>query len=232
MPVWDEPTPGTANSKGATSRGSNEMCRCLDAVLMEIPCCRVPQNAARIGQGGETGIHPVMSQAARCCGFCRCAGARTTAPPMPPERSGLRIRAPEDQPHAVGLAVIKQRNPRWPIAQRLAIALGAGDPLADTARIVDQDFVARGAIPEHDLQVRPALRDAWRQEQGRPLHAKSEDPFEAGPVHPAGRAGVPRPTAAPDVRRYRIDIRGDHVGLHLVAVYECARAGAVDWIEE
>src|SRR5436190_6608644 len=65
-----------------------------------------------------------------------------------------------------------------------------------------------------------------------PLHAKSENPLEAGPVHPAGRAGVPRPAAAPDVRRYRIDVCGDDVGLHLVAVYVCARGGAVDRIEE
>src|SRR5256885_8578792 len=88
-------------------------------------------------------------------------------------RPSLRRTLPEDQPHAVGLAVINQPDPRLPIAQRLAVALGVGDPLADAARIVDQDLVACGAIPEHDLQVRPALRDAWRQEQGCPLHAKS-----------------------------------------------------------
>src|SRR5207249_5796861 len=31
---------------------------------------------------------------------------------------------------------------------------------------------------------------------------------------------------------YRIDVCGDDVGLHLVAVYVCARGGAVDRIEE
>jgi hypothetical protein len=46
-------------------------------------------------------------------------------------------------------------------------------------------------------------------------------------VHPAGRAGVPGPAAAPDMGR-RVDVGGDDIGLDLVAMHVGPRARVVD----
>src|SRR5712691_6023735 len=71
-----------------------------------------------------------------------------------------------------------------------------------------------------------------REDQELSLQAKTEDRFDADPVQAPGRAGVPGPSAAPDVRSDRIDIGGDGVGLDLVALHVCSRARAVDRIHE
>src|SRR5580700_10790417 len=100
--------------------------------------------------------------------------------------------------------------------QRVAIQLSVRDAAADAQRVFDQNFVPRRVMLEHNLEARPLFRDARSQEQARSLYAKSKDPLEAGSVHPAGRAGIPRPTAAPDVRSDGIYVGGDHVGFHLI----------------
>jgi hypothetical protein len=46
--------------------------------------------------------------------------------------------------------------------------------------------------------------------------AQSQKRFDQ-PVHPAGRAGVPRPSAAAGVRRERIDVGRDNVRFHFVS---------------
>ena len=51
-----------------------------------------------------------------------------------------------------------------------------------------------------------------------PRRVRPSMALEADAVHPARRAGVPGPAAAADVRRVRVDVRRDHVGLGLVAL--------------
>ena len=69
------------------------------------------------------------------------------------------------------------------------------------------------------------------EEQRRSLQTEPEDPFEAGPVHPSGRAGVPGPSAASDMGRRRIEVGADDVGLDLVAVNRVGRARMVDGVQ-
>ena len=96
-------------------------------------------------------------------------------------------RVSEDQPYAVDVPVIDQRDARSQVRrQRAAVQLRVRYAAAEAHGVVDQDFVARRTIFEHNLEARPLFRDARSQEQARCLYAKSQDPFEAGPVHPAG----------------------------------------------
>ena len=60
---------------------------------------------------------------------------------------------------------------------------------------------------------------------------KPKDALKAGALHPAGRTGVPGPSAAPDMPGGDIDIGGDHIGLDLIAMRVGAGAGVVDRIE-
>ena len=47
---------------------------------------------------------------------------------------------------------------------------------------------------------------------------QAEDRFEPDAIHPAGRAGVPRPSAPPGVRRLRVDVGRDDIGFGAVAL--------------
>ena len=51
-----------------------------------------------------------------------------------------------------------------------------------------------------------------------PARREPEDRFHADPIHPAGRARVPGPAAAADVRRRRVDVGGHDVGFGAVAL--------------
>ena len=69
----------------------------------------------------------------------------------------------------------------------------------------------------------------WRELSSQ---AEAEDPLDAGAVHPARRPRVPRPAAAPHVRRHGVDVGGGDVGLDLVAMDARARAGVVDRVQD
>ena len=92
--------------------------------------------------------------------------------------------------------------------QRFAVELQARDAAADPVRILDRDLVARRAVAEDDLEAPPGPRHAGIEDQRRAAQAEAEDPLEARPIHPSGRAGVPGPAAAPDVRRLGVDVGG------------------------
>src|ERR1700728_2048656 len=133
----------------------------------------------------------------------------------------------------MGFAVIHQSYADLRIGrQRRAIQLRVRYTAADAQRVVDQNLVTRGAILEHDLKARPFFWDAGTQKQGLSLYAKSKDRLEAGAIHPAARARIPRPTPAPDVRSDGIHVCGDDVRFNLVAVRIGACARTVDGVEE
>src|SRR6266540_784566 len=139
---------------------------------------------------------------------------------------------PEDHAHLVDLTIIHERNSRQAVRQRLAVQLGFSDSTIDAVGVLDRDLVARGVILVDDLESGPLPGYAGRKEQELSLQAKTEDRFDADPVQAPGRAGVPGPSAAPDVRSDRIDIGGDGVGLDLVALHVGSCARAADRIHE
>ena len=89
---------------------------------------------------------------------------------------------------------------------------------------VDDDLVRRAAMAVVDREARPVRRHAGREREPVLAQAESEDPFETGAIQPAGRTRVPGPAAAPGMRRLGVHVRGDHVGLDLVALHVGARA--------
>ena len=68
--------------------------------------------------------------------------------------------------------------------------------------------------------------------QQRAPQTEPQNPLDAGPIHPPCGPGVPRPSAAADVRRFGINIGGDDVGLDLVAVNASAGARMIDGVQE
>src|SRR5713226_3298263 len=119
---------------------------------------------------------------------------------------------PEDHAHLVDLTIIHERNSRQAVRQHLAVQLGFSDSTIDTVGVLDRDLVARGAISEDDLEAGPLPGYAGREEQERSLQAKTEDPFDAGPVQAPGRAGVPGPSAAPNCETTEITTAATGVG--------------------
>ena len=65
----------------------------------------------------------------------------------------------------VDSTVIDERNFRLAIRQRLAIQFGVDNSATDSLRILDRNFVARGAMPERDFKARPPLGYARRKNQ-------------------------------------------------------------------
>src|SRR5690606_9071949 len=59
----------------------------------------------------------------------------------------------------------------------------------------------------------------------------AEDGFQADAQHPSGRAGVPGPSPASDVRRRAVDVGGYHVRLDAVALHARLRAAVRDRAE-
>ena len=78
---------------------------------------------------------------------------------------------------------------------------------------------------------RPVGRDAWGDVQLVAFATQAEQRFDDQAIHPAGRAGVPGPAAATDVRRDRIHVRGDDVRLDLVHTHLLRCACMVERID-
>ena len=64
------------------------------------------------------------------------------------------------------------------------------------------------------------------------MKTKAKNRFDAGSIHPPGRSSVPGPSAASDMRRFRIDIGGCDVRLDLITMNACPGAGVVDGIDK
>src|SRR5437660_6537802 len=102
----------------------------------------------------------------------------------------------------MGRAVFSQRDPRLISGQHLAVELRMGDPTTDAMGVLDRNFVARRGVLKHDFEARPVLGNAGSEEQECSLKTKAKNRFNAGSIYPPGRAGVPRPSAASDMRRF------------------------------
>src|SRR5713101_5655634 len=97
--------------------------------------------------------------------------------------------------------IVVETDPRRVRRQRLAVEFHPGHSAAYATWIFDRDVVARGVVLETHLESLPRLRDARLDDQRFVAQTKSQYPLEARPIHPAGRAGIPGPSAAPDMRR-------------------------------
>ena len=64
-----------------------------------------------------------------------------------------------------------------------------------------------------DLERRPVGGEARLESELVDVKPHAQERLDDETVHPAGGAGIPRPAAASGVRRERIDIGGDDVGL-------------------
>ena len=104
-------------------------------------------------------------------------------------------------------------------------SFGGCHPARRAPRVLDRDLVPGRAVAEHDREAGPGPRDARIDLEPRAPQPEPEDRLEARPVHPRGRAGVPGPAAAADVRRLGIDVGRDDVGLDLVALDAGRRRG-------
>ena len=166
--------------------------------------------------------------------------------PPPRPRPLRRLRSGGRSAPGLGVAAQpRTTRTRWVAPSRMrgmrASGDGSGTPststrrdaAGDAARVLDRDLVARGVVAEGDLEA-AATRAGCTGRDGAtaPRRRKPEDPLEPGAVHPARRAGVPGPAAAPDVRRLGVDVGGDDVGLDLVAVDARARARVVDRVQD
>src|SRR3990167_8224559 len=78
------------------------------------------------------------------------------------------------------------------------------------------DAVQRAAEAVDQAVARPVCRQYGLQAQAAAAALQTEQRLDDQTVHPAGRAGVPAPAAAPGMGGDAIDIGGHHIGLDLV----------------
>src|SRR6185503_7780097 len=97
-------------------------------------------------------------------------------------------------------AVVGQGDSRFSSGERCTVQLYPGDSAADSTRVLDRDLVSRRAVAENVLEFPPSSRNAGFEDERSGTPAKSENPLQARTIHPSGRAGVPGPSTAPDVR--------------------------------
>ncbi len=104
------------------------------------------------------------------------------------------------------------------------------DAAIDTIRIFDTDNVGGFSKAVGETESRPISGDAGVDLQHIANPGDAQDGFEAQAVHPACRAGVPRPASASGMRGEAVDIGGDDIRFHLVAARFFRRIGMVDGI--
>src|SRR5664279_3374073 len=124
----------------------------------------------------------------------------------------------EDDPDLVRMAVVGERDRGAGARQDSAVQFDRCHPATDSLRVLDDDLVLGRVITEVDLVARPGAGNAGIEQEGRSPQSESEDPLDAGLVHPSRRSGVPGPTAAADVRRFRVDVSRHDVRLDLVTL--------------
>src|SRR5438093_466193 len=128
-------------------------------------------------------------------------------------------------------AVVSERD-RRATRERRAVELDARYPARHAAGVLDRDLVVRRVVAKADFEAAPGARDARVEVKRAAPDAESQDPLDAGAMHPAGGARVPGPAATAHVRWFGVDIGRRHIGLHLVAVDAGARAGVVDGVQD
>ena len=129
--------------------------------------------------------------------------------------------------------VIHQPQAERSIRDDGCINRGVGDATPNAIRIFNPNsHIVLSRVETLSRSCGHALGMHGSRRRRSPSQTQSQDALDAGALHPSGRAGVPGPAAASDMRRRRIDIGGDDVGLDLVAVDIGPRAGVVDRIEQ
>src|SRR6185312_15704344 len=183
--------------------------------------------SAECGAGAGSGTQYVDAQAG---GLAQAEG-----PGIGNGGSCRRRSSAEHDAQLVVHAVVMQENVVGR-CQRLAVQFDARHAAANVVRILYLDVVGAGmllaAMPIAELKAGPALRDARVDAQPVAAQAEAENRLQRGAIKPGGRAGVPGPAAAADVRRHRIDVRADHVRFHLVARDRLGAVAVMDRVEQ
>src|SRR5579863_5252923 len=94
--------------------------------------------------------------------------------------------SPEDDTDEVRAAVVAKYDRVVALADGFAIHLDSMHASVDPSRILHANVIARATAPEVDLELRPRFGDTRIELQTIAAHPETEDPFEAGAIHPAG----------------------------------------------
>src|SRR5690606_16526769 len=100
-----------------------------------------------------------------------------------------------------------------------------------SALALDLDLVTAGAVPVVRREARPSVGDNGVDSEPAGLPPQAVALVDAQPVEPAGRAGVPGPAAAADVRRPAVDVGCHHVWFDAVVRGGGPLLGALRWVE-
>ena len=114
--------------------------------------------------------------------------------------------------------------------QPLAVQLDRADAATRASRVVDKNVVRRRLMAIAQFKSGPARRNARLHPKGAAPQLEAQNRFNRDAVQPTRRTGVPRPPAAPRVRRGAIHVRAHHVRLNFVALHVLSRRGMVDRI--
>src|SRR5579872_4809244 len=93
------------------------------------------------------------------------------------------------------------------------------------------DDVQSPAIAIANFILSPSARNARVYREHRTLLHDTENRLDTHAIHPARGAGVPRPSASPDVSLGRVDIGGHDIGLDFISLDFTRRPRASQWVE-
>src|ERR1700688_3599722 len=110
---------------------------------------------------------------------------------------------------------------------RFPVKFHSGDSAGDACGVFYPEFVRSRMILKTNGIVWPGTGNARINAENRSSHPESEYPFHTRAIKPPCRTCVPGPTTAPNVRRFRIDISRQYIGLNLIALHTCTRTRAV-----
>src|SRR5215469_10036514 len=97
--------------------------------------------------------------------------------------------------------------------------------------VLDNDMVSGRAMTVCDFVTGPVGRDAGIKLEPSAPQMKTKDRFQADSVEPRGRTRIPGPASAASVWWRAVDVRADHVRLHLVTFHAIGRSSVPDWVE-
>src|SRR2546426_1944592 len=126
-------------------------------------------------------------------------------------------------------AVVEKRD-RCGIDGR-AVYRGRHDTSAPARWVGHGDLVAAVEEPPGNPVLGPRGWNARVDDERLATPPKTENAFDAGAIHPAGRPGVPTPSAASGVWRPSVDVASHHVGFRFVASHVRRRAAMVDRVQ-